>query len=145
MIRYALKCDRDHAFDGWFRNSAAFDDQVEAGHVACAICGSAAVEKAVMAPAVPARGERVAPPSLNQPSLSQPSDRREAALRALRQRIETTSDYVGREFAAEARRMHDGESDKRAVWGEASLEEARKLHEDGIPAMPIPWMSRRDD
>lgn len=137
MIRYALKCDRDHAFEGWFSSSAAFDAQSEAGQVACAVCGSSAVEKAVMAPSVPAKA--------NARPLSEPTDPREAAIKALRKKIETTSDYVGPRFAEEARRIHEGESEKRAVWGEATAEDAKKLHDDGIPAVPIPWMSKRDD
>ncbi len=136
MIRYNLKCARAHAFEAWFRSSAAFDEQRRAGQVACAVCGSAEVEKAVMAPAL--KAERAAP------SLTKPASPAEAALTALRRKIETGSDYVGREFATEARRIHDGEKAERAIWGEASLEDARALKDDGIPVAPIPWMRRTD-
>lgn len=136
MIRYAMKCPQGHEFDGWFHGSAAFEAQLEAAQVACAVCGSTKVEKALMAPAVSAREER--------PRLG-PATAREKALTALRQKIETTSDYVGREFAAEARRIHEGESERRAIWGEASRDEARSLHDDGVPVVPIPWINRRDD
>ena len=142
MIRYNLKCARAHEFEAWFRSSAAYDEQREAGQVGCAVCGATEVEKAVMAPALMATVARAAPDLA--PSLSTPASPAEAALAALRRKIETTSDYVGREFAAEARRIHDGEGAKRAIWGEASLDDARALKDDGIPVAPIPWMRRTD-
>jgi hypothetical protein len=140
MIRYSLRCDAGHAFEAWFRSSAAFDAQRAAGQVGCAVCGSTKVEKAIMAPAVAAshKGEPdEAPPS-------KPTSPEEAVLAELRRRIETTSDYVGHEFAAEARRIHDGEADKRSIWGEASLGDAKALRDDGIPVTPVPWMRRTD-
>lgn len=137
MIRYALRCADGHAFDGWFRNSAAYEAQAELLQIACAVCGSRAVEKAVMAPAVPGRRETA-------PSLS-PTTAREKALAGLRRRIEESSDYVGRDFAAEARRIHLGETEPRSVWGEASREEASSLRDDGVPILPVPFMRRRDD
>ncbi len=141
MIRYNLKCARAHEFEAWFRSSAAYDEQRKAGQVGCAVCGATEVEKAVMAPALKAAAT-VAPDLA--PRLSTPASPAEAALAALRRKIETTSDYVGREFAAEARRIHDGEGAKRAIWGEASLDDARALKDDGIPVAPIPWMRRTD-
>ncbi|HUF57137.1 MAG TPA: DUF1178 family protein [Thermohalobaculum sp.] len=137
MIRYALRCVDGHDFDGWFRDSAAFEAQAEAGRVACAVCGSAEVGKALMAPSVPSAREA-------RPRLA-PAGPREKALAALRQKIERECDYVGRDFAAEARRMHEGDTDRRAVWGEANLREARSLREEGVPILPLPFMHRRDD
>ena len=136
MIRYNLRCADGHAFEAWFRSSAAFDEQRAAARVLCAVCGSAEVEKAPMAPSV--RGGREAQP------LSRPASPAEAALAKLRRHIERTSDYVGPDFAAEARRIHEGEAEKRAIWGEASREDARALKDDGIPVAPIPWMRRSD-
>ena len=138
MIRYALRCAEGHDFDGWFRDSAAYDAQARAGDVACAVCGSDEVEKAPMAPAVPG-GRREAKPSLA------PATPREKALASLRRKIETECDYVGRAFAAEARRIHEGEAPDRPVWGEASGEEARALRDEGVPVLPLPFMRRRDD
>lgn len=141
MIRYSLKCRQGHEFDSWFQSGAAFDRLKAAGHVACAICGDQEVSKAIMAPGVPAkRNAREAAT----PHLSQPASPAEAALRELRRKIEANSDYVGRDFAKEARRIHDGESDARAIYGEASATEAKSLVEDGVPVMPIPWMTRRN-
>ena len=135
MIRYRLKCANTHEFDGWFAGADAFDAQKARGLVTCAVCGATEVEKAVMAPAVSARED--AP-------LSRPRSAAEAALHALRAKIETESDYVGREFADEARRIHLGEGEARGIWGEADPKEAASLREDGIPITPLPFMRRTD-
>ena len=142
MIRYNLKCAHAHEFEAWFRSSAAYDEQRKAGQVGCAVCGASEVEKAVMAPALMTPAASPAPSP--EPSLSKPATPAEAALASLRRKIEPTSDYVGREFATEARRIHDSEGARRAIWGEASLEDARALKDDGIPVAPIPWMRRTD-
>jgi hypothetical protein len=141
MIRYSLKCDHTHEFEAWFRSSVVYDEQRQAGNVACVVCGSTEVEKAVMAPAVAnasKQSERV------EPNLTKPNSPAEAMLAEMRRKVESTSDYVGREFATEARKIHDSRTDKRAIWGEASLEDARALKEDGVPVAPIPWMRRTD-
>lgn len=132
MIRYSLRCDQGHDFDGWFRSSDAFETMRAAGQVACAQCGSATVEKSLMAPAVAAA--RQAEPAVNPV---------EAALLALRQQVEANSDYVGLKFADEARAMHEGRTPTRAIHGEAKLEEARKLIEDGVPVAPLPFIPRQ--
>jgi len=138
MIRYTLKCAQSHEFEAWFRSSAAYDEQRAADQVLCAVCGSAEVGKAVMAPAVSASSDEA-------PSLSKPASPAEAMLRELRRQVERNSDYVGSDFAAEARRIHEGESEKRAIWGEATLGDAKSLDDDGIPVAPIPWMRRGDN
>lgn len=131
MIRYDLRCDKGHDFDGWFRNSDGFDSLRNAGQVACTHCGSVTVEKALMAPGV-AVGK----------TLSEPRSPQEQALEKLRAHVEANSDYVGMSFAAEARAMHDGDAPTRAIHGEARLEDAKKLLEDGIPVAPLPFRSR---
>ncbi len=139
MIRYALKCGQGHEFESWFQSVAAFDRLKEAGHVACAVCGDARVEKAIMAPGVPAKSN-----ARERRELSRPASPAEAALKELRRKIEANSDYVGRDFAREARRIHAGETEARAIYGEASQAEARALFEDGVPVAPLPWVNRRD-
>ena len=137
MIRYDLKCDQNHGFDSWFQSAAAYDRLAGAGQVCCPVCGSARVEKQLMAPAVaPARTAKAHP-------LTTPSNPHEEALAALRRELEEKSEYVGLGFAAEARRMHEGASPERAIHGEAKVEEARKLLEDGIPVMPLPFLPAR--
>jgi hypothetical protein len=135
MIRYALKCEGDHAFESWFGSVEAFDRLLAAGHVSCPDCGTTAVGKALMAPSV-APSRRTAAP------LAAPNDPREAALADLRRRIEETSDYVGLDFATEARRIHAGEAPERAIYGEARLDEARRLIEEGVPVAPLPFLPK---
>lgn len=137
MIRYALRCDKGHEFDGWYRSSDGFDALNAAGQVACATCGSTRVTKALMAPAVPA--ERAA----DSPALTAPRDPAEAALEKLRAHVEANSDYVGLKFADQARAMHDGDMPSRPIHGEARPEEARRLIEDGIPVAPLPFIPKQ--
>ncbi|TBN38718.1 DUF1178 family protein [Paracoccus subflavus] len=132
MIRYTLRCDKGHDFEGWFRSSDAFDTTHAAGHVACTQCGSVAVRKSLMAPAVPAQ-------SGAEPRISP----MEAALQALRREVEANSDYVGLKFADEARAIHEGRAPGRAIHGEARPEEARKLLEEGVPVAPLPFIPRQ--
>lgn len=133
MIRYSLRCKDGHDFDGWFRSSDAFDTLRTAGQVTCTTCGSAEVEKGLMTPSVATR-EKV--------DLKTPREPREIAIEKLRHEVEKNSDYVGMSFAAEARAMHEGDVPQRAIHGEAKLDEARKLLEDGIPVVPLPFMPR---
>lgn len=136
MICYNLRCGEGHDFEAWFASSAAFDEQRGTGRLQCAVCGSAEVAKAPMAPSV--RGGRRAG------DLSRPASPAEAALAELRRHIERNSDYVGPDFVTEARRIHAGEAEKRSIWGEASREEARALTDEGVPVAPIPWMRKSD-
>ena len=133
MIRFALTCDRGHDFDAWFGSGDSYDEQIEARAVTCPCCGSAAVMKAPMAPAVK-RGRPAASESAG------PGDRKKtyAFLKGLRAHLEANAEHVGHAFPEEARKMHYGESEARSIYGEASLEEAKALHEEGIPAVPLP-------
>ncbi|CUH75790.1 DUF1178 family protein [Tropicibacter naphthalenivorans] len=135
MIQYSLKCAEGHQFDSWFQSASAFDKLQAAGHVACAICGSAKVDKALMAPRVN-QADKPAP-------LSQEKSPAEQAIAAMKKHIETTSDYVGGNFATEARAMHLGEAPERPIWGEAKAEEAKALVEEGIPVAPLPFTPSR--
>lgn len=128
MIRYALTCDVEHGFDAWFRNSADYDVQAEAGLIECPHCGSTAISKAPMAPAI-ARSRETAP---------NPEALMRAYAARVRAHIRETHDYVGADFAAEARAIHEGEAEERPIWGEASPEEARALVEDGVTVAPLP-------
>ncbi len=135
MIQYALKCDAGHGFDSWFQSADAYDKLQASGHVACAVCGSTQVEKALMtprvnaAPTAPLRAEPATPP--------------EKALAELKAHVERNADYVGKDFSVEARAMHDGEAPGRAIWGEAKPEEAKALIEDGVPVAPLPFRPTR--
>ena len=135
MIRYSLKCTNAHSFDSWFQSAAAYETLRGRDLVNCPDCGSTAVEKMLMAPAVR--------PARNTGALTSPQTEREKALAALRHEVETKSDYVGMNFAAQARRMHEGTLPERAIYGEAKWEEAKALIEDGVPVAPLPFMPAR--
>ncbi|MDO9637868.1 MAG: DUF1178 family protein [Pseudotabrizicola sp.] len=145
MIRYSLKCAQAHEFDSWFQSAGAYASLRAAGHVTCAVCGTTDVEKLLMAPAVrPARSAATVPDTAPPAKpLSQPNTEVEHALAALRAQVEANSEYVGLNFAAEARKMHDGTTPERAIYGEAKPEEAKKLIEDGVPVAPLPFLPRR--
>jgi hypothetical protein len=139
MIRYSLRCGAGHGFDSWFQGAEAFLGLQSAGQVTCPICGIGDVEKELMAPAVrPARKAVAA-----RPDLSQPGSEIEAKLQALRRQIEENSDYVGMNFAAEARAIHAGEAPERPIHGEANPEEARAMIEEGLPVAPLPFLPAR--
>lgn len=135
MIRYTLKCSDDHEFDSWFQSADAFDRLRGAGHVSCAVCGRSEVEKVLMAPAVRPARKAAAP-------LTAPATPVEEALAKMRRAIEENSDYVGMNFAAEARAIHEGEAPERSIYGEARADEAKKLIEDGVPVAPLPFLPR---
>jgi hypothetical protein len=162
MIRYALNCEQGHAFESWFANSAAYDKQAGRGLVACPVCGSVKVEKAIMAPNLAANLGQGAtadprpstPPSPSTPPLQPapppippktPVAMMSAAERELRHKLKELRDhitknahYVGPRFPEEARKIHYGEAEHRSIYGEASAEQAKQLHEEGIEFHPLP-------
>ncbi|SMF33694.1 hypothetical protein SAMN06265365_111146 [Tistlia consotensis] len=160
MILYTLRCDSEHEFESWFKDSAAFDKQAKRKLVACPHCGSTAVQKAIMAPRVArGRGEAAeqSPEQSGGPTPGQtkavaadpaPLDPKARALRAqlleLRRQVEANCDYVGPRFAEEARRIHYGESDPRGIYGESSREEAEALAEEGVAVARLPWIDAGD-
>ena len=143
MIKYALNCDKGHSFESWFRDSAAFDVQAKRGFVTCPVCQSARVEKAIMAPAISTR-RAVAETEPAAPAPEPLMDEGEAKMRALarqiRQHIVETTEDVGHQFPDQARAMHEGSIEPRAIMGEASLAEVKELLEDGVKIMPVPGL-----
>lgn len=164
MIVFDLKCRNGHLFEAWFNSASNFDKLRRAGHVACAVCGSPKVEKALNAPnispskrkaAAPAEKPVAKPEKAPAPALAGPgryaNDPQAAKvgelmkqLSELRGQIEKNCDYVGPEFAEEARKMHYGEAPKRNIYGEASDSEAQQLTDEGVEFSRIPWAPRRD-
>ncbi|MDB5457602.1 MAG: hypothetical protein JWP92_3187 [Caulobacter sp.] len=133
MIKYALQCDHAHAFEGWFGSSAAFDDQAARGLVTCPVCASQTVSKQIMAPAVAGTKKRdAAAPT------AQVREMMNAALGEVRRHVEDNFDYVGDAFAKEARDIHEGRSEARGIYGEASPTEVKALVEDGVQVAPLP-------
>ena len=141
MIQYSLKCDSDHQFDSWFQSAEAYDKLARAGMVTCAVCGSIKVEKSLMAPRVtPGRMKAAAKP---EKPLSKPASPAEQALAEMRKKVEENSEYVGLQFADEARAIHDGDAPNRPIYGEAKVEDAKALVEDGVPVAPLPFTPKR--
>jgi hypothetical protein len=151
MIRYALRCERDHEFESWFQSSSAYDSQVKRKLVTCPVCGSAKVDKAIMAPRIVGKKgrERVAPEPApapttevaeQQPTSLMMAQERElrAKLKELRDHIVKNADNVGERFPNEARAMHYGDKEHRPIYGEASPDEAKALIEEGIEVSPLP-------
>ncbi|WP_337186473.1 DUF1178 family protein [Phenylobacterium sp.] len=137
MIKYALTCDHDHAFEGWFGSSADYDDQQARGLLDCPACGSKAVRKQVMAPAV--RGTKKTPKTSGDdlPAAKMQAMMMEAAGR-IRRHVEENFDDVGDAFAREARAIHEGKAEDRGIYGQASPQEVRELLEDGVSVAPLP-------
>jgi hypothetical protein len=133
MIRYALTCDHDHEFEGWFAASADFDDQQARGLIECPTCASKAVRKAIMAPAVSGtkRRSQDQTPAQNHQMMME-------AMSRVRQHVEDNFDDVGDGFATEARAIHEGRSEERGIYGQATSAEVRELVEDGVPIAPLP-------
>lgn len=148
MIRYALSCDNAHDFEGWFRSFDDFERQEREGAIACPACGSAKVERQLMAPAVLGRGAEAPAgqlPAVPAVVAAQPAmlpDPRNAAmmeaLRQLRKAALAHSEHVGDRFAEEARKIHYNEAEARGIHGKATIEEAKALAEEGIPIQPLP-------
>ena len=127
MIRYRLICAHEHEFEGWFSNSAAFDDQAERGLVTCPSCGSTNVTKALMSPGIARRGTSGKDPS----ALVE-------ALREARSDLLKSSENVGEKFAEEARKIHHEEVEPRSIYGNATADEAKSLREEGVDFHPLP-------
>lgn len=139
MIRYALTCQDDHQFESWFKSAEAFDALLASSMVTCAVCGNAGVRKSIMAPRI---GKSTDAAPAKRP-LTEPASEAERAVKALREKVEATSEDVGKNFASEARKIHDGEAPERAIYGEAKLQDAKALIEDGVPVMPLPFTPTR--
>lgn len=136
MIRYQLVCKKSHAFEGWFRDSAAYDTQAKKGLLACPTCNSKQVKKAPMAPAVSKKGE-----------LAETAAKAKAMrewVSNVRKHVEKNAEYVGEKFPDEARAIHYGDAKERQIYGEATVEDARDLIEEGIPVAPLPSLPRAD-
>ena len=141
MIQFTLKCANDHQFDSWFQSGTAFDKLHASGMVSCSVCGTTQVNKAMMAPRVSTTDKAALPPT--KPTLTEPASPAEQALAELKKYVEKNSDYVGRDFAKEARAIHTGDAPQRPIWGETRGDEAKKLIEDGVPIAPLPFTPTR--
>lgn len=146
MIRYTLKCSNGHSFESWFQSSDAYEKLASSGFLACSECGDGDVRKSLMAPKVTtARKKAKAPaaPEAEVPAIATPKSDSEKAIAQMKAEVEKNSEYVGMNFASEARAMHDGDTETRAIYGEAKAEDAKALIEDGVPVAPLPFIPKR--
>ena len=134
MILFDLRCKDGHAFEAWFRDGAAYEDQAAAGDLACPVCGSVEVTKALMAPALNSRPKVDAEKAAEAMRL----------WRRVQSHIEKNFDHVGPKFAEEARKIHYGETDARGIYGETSDDEAKALTDEGIEVARVPWLPREN-
>jgi hypothetical protein len=132
MIRYALICEHEHAFEGWFGSSADYDDQLTRGLLECPVCASKAVRKQIMAPAV--AGTKKKASDVSAPNRAMMME----AMNKIRQHVVENFDDVGDSFAREARAIHEGKSEQRGIYGQATGAEVKALVEDGVPVAPMP-------
>jgi hypothetical protein len=133
MISFNLRCPKDHVFEAWLTDHSAFAKQVKAKALQCPSCGDVKIEKALMSPNIAARGDPGPPP-----------EKLHNALVNLRKMVEDNCDYVGPEFPEEARKIHYGEAEHRNIYGEATMEEALDLSEEGVEFGRVPWVPRAD-
>lgn len=154
MIHYQLRCGQDHEFDGWFKDISTFDRQAKRGLVECPHCGDTDVSRALMTPGVPKKSSQLPTPVVTAPIVEAKPGRQKggvklpaevkAMLQRLRAEVEKNCDYVGPEFAEEARKIHRGTSEKRGIYGETTPAEAESLADEGIEVSSIPWVPRSD-
>ena len=169
MIHFALKCANHHRFEGWFRSSTDYEDQAACGTLICPVCEDRRIEKAIMAPAVAKgaakamdHGAEADDPGKSVPAETTESDDRKVPvaaapvpadpktaamlglLRKVQQHVEKNFENVGERFASEARAIHDGDSEARGIYGQATIADARALHEDGIEVLPLPNLPKFD-
>ena len=152
MIHYQLQCGQSHGFDGWFKDSASFEKQAKRGLIECPECGGTDVERALMAPALTRREALPVPVAAAEPPA--PAAEKSAAVRLpaqmmavlqkIRAEIEKNCDYVGPDFADQARARHRGEVEAKPIYGETSDEQAESLAEEGIEVAKVPWVPRAD-
>lgn len=146
MIKYALQCKKGHEFEAWFSNSQGFTKEQSEGRLSCPHCGSKNVEKALMAPRVrTTKGkESKALSTTDTMDIATPDNLETApeavreAMTKVREYVEKNADYVGGDFAEEARKIHYEETEARGIYGEATLDEVKELHDEGIDTLPLP-------
>jgi hypothetical protein len=154
MIHYQLRCSQSHGFDGWFKDSASFEKQAKRGLIECPECGGTNVERALMTPAVAKRDSLPVPLTAPEPPAAPVAEPEKAAVRLpakmlaalqrMRAEVEKHCDYVGPDFADQARAMHRGEIEPKGIYGETTDDQAESLAEEGIGVAKIPWVPRAD-
>jgi hypothetical protein len=138
MISYNLRCAKDHEFEGWFKDSAGFAEQRDAGDIECPVCGDRSIEQALSRP-------NISSGKTQSRAVAEKASEMKAALRRFRRHVEQTHDHVGENFAEEARKIHYGETEARPIYGDATADQAKDLVEEGVPIAPLPWIEEAKD
>jgi hypothetical protein len=138
MIKYDLKCDLSHEFEGWFSSSDDYENQTLKGLVTCPVCGNDKVERAIVAPSIKKSSMKTGFNNKNIPNLNELELK--TKLRTLNKEIEKQTVDVGENFADEARLIYKGEKKGKAIRGTATKKEEKKLKEEGVPYIKIPWI-----
>lgn len=138
MIAYTLRCAKNHEFEGWFKNSDAYDDQRKTRKIECPVCGDRKIDRAPSRPNISTGKTQSA-------AREEAARKTRALLREFRRHVESTHENVGDRFAEEARKIHYGETDTRDIYGKASADEARDLIEEGVAVAPLPWIEEAED
>jgi len=149
MIVFDLKCPHNHTFEAWFRSSADYETQREQGIVECPFCGSTDISKALMAPNVAAKSNSKSAPvpavtNSQDPKVQELAAQAQELFQKVREHVEDSCDYVGNDFAEEARKIHYGESEERGIYGESTAEETQELLDEGVEILPLPAARRSD-
>lgn len=134
MIKYSLKCDKEHSFEAWFSDSLNFEKQNKKKLISCPSCSSLEITKNIMAPNISSKKK-------NSNKINQKKDKVEMVLNKVRKHVENNFDYVGDKFADEARSMHYGEKEEREIYGETTIEDAVELIEEGVNVQPMPGVN----
>ena len=134
MIKYSLRCESDHVFEAWFSDSEGFEKQNKKNLISCLTCSSTKIKKDIMAPRISSGKQKTN-------RLNQKKDKVEMILNKVRKHVESNFDYVGDNFADEARAIHYGEKEEREIYGETSIDDAVELIEEGINVEPLPGIN----
>lgn len=138
MIHYDLICDKEHGFEGWFANSAAYDEQVQAARLRCPECNSVKISKAIMAPNIASKANSRGRSLSAKAALGHAEMRK--FLRHVRTHVEQNAEHVGANFTQEARKIHYGEREAANIYGDATLQQVKELREEGVEIAAIPWV-----
>ncbi len=151
MIKYSLICSEESCiqkkpFDGWFQNSVSFDNQIHAGYVSCPYCGSLNIRKNLMSPSVKSSREsqaKINPKNVKHNEFYKNTKKQidmTVILRNLKKEIQKNAEFVGKNFAKEAKAIHEGKSKERAIYGQANLKDLEELKSDNIDFINVPWI-----
>jgi hypothetical protein len=138
MISFNLRCRKDHEFEGWFRDSASFEKDLKKRQIECPVCGDTKLERALSAP-------NISPSTARAAATHEQARQMRDKMRSFRKEVESTAENVGDRFTEEARKIHYGESDQRAIYGDATLDDAKDLLDEGVPVLPLPWIEDAKD